>query len=50
MHDDAVDFIIAAGDQNDPDLRTDPQLPGQGQAASIDQALKEQRRSDRLWL
>ncbi|MNO78258.1 hypothetical protein D3C76_693890 [compost metagenome] len=46
--DDAVDFVVAPGDQDDPDFRAHPQLAGQGQAVLARQADVEHHQVDAL--
>ncbi|MNP25989.1 hypothetical protein D3C76_1188190 [compost metagenome] len=45
--DDAVDFVVAPGDQDDADLRAHPQFAGQGQAIFAGQADIEHHQVDR---
>ncbi|MCY1450383.1 hypothetical protein D9M71_671850 [compost metagenome] len=46
--DDAVDVVVAPGDEDDADLRAHAQLAGQGQAVLAGQADVEQHQVDRL--
>ncbi|MNY26667.1 hypothetical protein D3C86_1605270 [compost metagenome] len=46
--DDAVDFVIAPGNQDDPDFRAHPQLAGQGQAILARQADVQHHQVDRV--